>query len=109
MYKTINFSDFCDAFKGSQYENSFTYQGKQALFKHLEELEESSGQPIELDIVDLCCEYTEYETALEGAKENWYELGKNTENETEEWSLEFLKENTTVIDVAGGGVIIKDF
>lgn len=59
MKQTINFSQFSDAFHGSQYEANFTYDGKRALFDYLEELEQDCGQEIELDICAICCDYAE--------------------------------------------------
>lgn len=40
--------------------DNFSFKGKKALFDYLEQYEEGTGQEIELDIVALCCEYTEY-------------------------------------------------
>lgn len=99
MYKEINFSDFCDEFKGGQYENQFTYEGKRALFDYLEEYEENTGERIELDIVAICCDYTEYE--------NFKELQKDYEGIR---NMEELEENTTVIKIAGSdSLIIQQF
>jgi len=41
MKQTINFSQFCDAF-GESYKNSFSYEGKRALFDYLE-----GGEPLD--------------------------------------------------------------
>jgi viroplasmin and RNaseH domain-containing protein len=59
MKQTINFSQFCDAFHGSQYKENFSYQGKRALFDYLEEYEQDCGNEIELDICSICCDYAE--------------------------------------------------
>lgn len=64
MIKTINFSDFCDSFSDT-YKNNFTYKGKRALFDYLEQLEEDTSTPIELDPIALCCDYTEYDNMEE--------------------------------------------
>ena len=61
MIQTVNRCAFHDAFKGTNYENNFSYKGLNALFDFLEEYEESTGDQIELDIVALCCDYTEEE------------------------------------------------
>ena len=62
MIQTINRFDFEDAFnKSDTYKNNFTYEGKKALFDYLEQYEEDTGEQIELDIIALCCDYTEYE------------------------------------------------
>lgn len=101
MKQRVNFSDFCDAFWGN-YKDNFTYEGKRALFDYLEEYEESTGEEIELDIVALCCEYTEYESAVDCTKEY------GDEKRSEEKALAWLRDNTQVIEF-GGGIIIQDF
>ncbi len=112
MKKTINFYEFCDEF-GEYRKNQFSYKGKKALFEYLEQYEEETGEEIELDIIALCCEYTEYETAIECAKEyndflTEEELKELGEEEAEEEALEYLKNKTQVIEFEGG-IIIQDF
>tara|TARA_R110000782_G_scaffold117122_1_gene207206 strand:- start:792 stop:1118 length:327 start_codon:yes stop_codon:yes gene_type:complete len=65
MYQTINFYDFERAFINSRRENQFTHLAKQELFNWLECLEDDQGKPIELDIISLCCEFTEFESIQE--------------------------------------------
>lgn len=59
MKKIINFWDFRKAFEDydrlNQFENTL---GK--LFDYLEEVEESTGEEIELDVIGLCCDFTEW-------------------------------------------------
>lgn len=112
MYTTINFSQFCDSFSEDR-QNQFSYEGKQALFEYLESYEEDIGEEIELDVIALCCEYTEYETALEVAVNystflDEEELKELDEEEKEEEALEFLRDNTQVIEF-DKGIIIQDF
>lgn len=112
MYQTITFSQFCDSFSEDR-QNQFSYEGKQALFEYLESYEEDIGEEIELDVIALCCEYTEYETALEVAVNystflDEEELKELDEEEKEEEALEFLRDNTQVIEF-DKGIIIQDF
>jgi hypothetical protein len=58
MYQTVNFNMFHDAFKAIRPDN-FSYEGLKALFEHLEQYEEDSGVPIKLDVIALCCEFSE--------------------------------------------------
>ena len=58
--QNINFSQFCDSFSEER-KNTFTYDGKRALFDYLEQYSEDTGADIELDIIALCCEYSEFE------------------------------------------------
>ena len=65
MKKTVNFSDFCDAFVSANRDDSFSYEGKKALFDYFEELERDCCEEIELDVIAFCCEYSEYESVQE--------------------------------------------
>ena len=62
MIKTISKSDFQDEWnRWDDRKNTFSYDGKNALYDYLEQYEEETGEKIELDIIALCCDYTEYE------------------------------------------------
>lgn len=96
MYIDIGFSQFCDAFSG-QYKDNFSYNGKRALFDYLESVEED-GEAIELDTVGLCCDFTEYADFQEVQRD--YPFIKNVDQ---------LRDNTSVIEIEGGGLIIQQF
>lgn len=103
MKITLTFSMFCDEFnRFDDRKNTFTYNGKRALFDYLEELEQSTGEEIEIDVIALCCDYVEYDSVIEAANEY-------SEFTDEKEAREYLEERTTVIDVDGGGVIIQNF
>lgn len=111
MKQTVNFFQFCDSFSDT-YKNNFSYEGKRALFDYLEQYEEETGEEIELDTVALCCEYSEYESAKEAAEQYNGAVEDNkdfNEEDRERASLAWLEDQTTVIPVDGGGVIIQDF
>ena len=126
MKQTINFSQFVDAFWDT-YKGNFTYAGKRALFDYLEEYEDSTDEEVELDIVALCCEYAEYESAWDAMLQyqahdmpncgEGGELGEVVEGDDlievdakcESAARAWLENKTTVIDVEGGGVIIAQF
>ena len=61
MKQAISMYDFERAFVGMNRKENFSYLGKKALFEYLEDLAESTGEEIELDVIALCCEFTEYE------------------------------------------------
>ena len=69
MYQSINFHRFQDAFQNMNRGNNFSYEGLQALFNYLEQLEEDTGEQLELDVIALCCEYSEIEEDEEAFKE----------------------------------------
>jgi hypothetical protein len=104
MYKEINQCDFIDTFQKSEtYKNNFSYDGLVALFEYFEQYEESTGERIELDVVAICCEYSEYSSAIKVMKE----YAPNT-NPTEAEALAWLQNRTQVIQF-DRGVIIADF
>lgn len=84
MVKTISMYDFERAFVDMNRANNFSYEGKKALFEYLEELEESTGTPLELDVIALCCEYSEYASLAEFQKDysKDYESIEDIEGET---------------------------
>lgn len=61
MIQTITKSEFSTAFHRSGRGDNFTYKGLNALYDYLEEYECSTGEQTELDVVELCSEYNEYE------------------------------------------------
>jgi len=100
MYKTINFSQFCDEW--NQWEDrkdTFSYEGKKALFDYLEELEgPDTVNGIELDIVALCCDWNEYDS-IEDVIDNYDQIK----------DLEDLQDHTTVLECSNGHLLIANF
>ena len=58
MKTTVNFSYFVDSFKSMDRYDSFGYQALRVIFDYLEELENSTGEEIEFDVIAICCDYT---------------------------------------------------
>lgn len=85
MKKTINYQDFRREFEEYDRLSNFP-EGLRALWDFLEQYEEDTEEEIELDVIALCCDYTEekLETVL---KEHNLD------------SLEELQDHTTVIMV----------
>ena len=61
MKQSVNFTDFTKAFHDYGRGTQFTYEGLKALFEHLEDYEDDTGEEIELDVIALCCDYVEYD------------------------------------------------
>lgn len=117
MKEEISFSQFCDRFRDMNRDNNFSYEGKKALFDYLEALEEDTDTEIELDIIALCCEYSEYEDMEEFLKDYSNTLIKTDRDDFEkddeegykEALLEELEEHTTVIKIDDDKFIIQCF
>lgn len=61
MKRTIDEYDFVKAFDDYGRGNNFSRLGRFALYDYLTEYEEETGVEIELDVIVLCCGFTEYE------------------------------------------------
>lgn len=109
MYQSVTFSDFVDAFRVMDRRDQFSYDGLRALFDYIEEYEDSTGESIELDVIALCCEYSEYGSAVECATEfGWARDPDLDDEENAEDALDWLRDRTIVIE-HDSGIIIQDF
>jgi len=59
MKQSIGFIEFCNAFDAYGRSEQFSYEAQRALFDYLEDYEESTGEELELDVIALCCDYSE--------------------------------------------------
>jgi len=120
MKKTISFHEFQRDFQDVRPDN-FSYDGLKALFDYLEDLSDDCGTEIELDVIAICCEFSEYDSAMEAAREHgndYYPLlyddddnereEEEVEEEADAYFIEWLQERTQVIPF-DGGVIIQDY
>ena len=99
MIQTINEYQFADAFHKAGRGNQFSHEGLKALYDDLIIYEESSGDPIELDVIALCCDYSEYES-LKDFQEDY---GDDYQ------SIDEIGQATTVIMIDDTSFIIQNF
>lgn len=93
MCTVVTLDSFREAFKRCGLEKQFSYDGQGALFNHLQELEDETGEGIELDAIALCCDYTE--STIDEAPD-----------ETGVDGMQDLRESTDVIEIPGTDRII---
>lgn len=72
MKTTINEYDFVRAFDEMNRSDNFSRAGRFALYDYLTEYEEETGVELELDVIALCCDFTEWES-LDEFRENYGE------------------------------------
>lgn len=107
MYKTISLFDFRQTFSVYGRRYNFSDSGLDALFNHFEQMEEDTGEQIELDVIAICCEFSEYNSALEamGGYTNMDEYGDIDEDDALEW----LNDRTFVLECDNGHIVIQNF
>ena len=117
MHITVDFPMFADAFRRMGREDQFSREALEALFEYIENYEEDTGIRVELDVLGLCCEFTEYTTAVEAASDYGFtsELEAEDYNSQEDFeeakeseAREWLEDRTIVIDF-DSGLIIQNF
>ena len=83
----------------------WTRSGALALAEYLENIEEDTGETMELDVVAIRCDFSEYPSAVEA--HNDITSGHDLTDDDEETALERMREIGQVI-VFNGGVIISN-
>jgi hypothetical protein len=59
MKATVYLSDFRAAFNRAGRGDQFSYEGLELIYDYLDEYERDSGEEIELDVIAICCEWSE--------------------------------------------------
>lgn len=109
LVRNIGFCEFCDAFRDADRNDNFTYQGKRALFDYLEEYSESTGEPVELDVIALCVEYNEddIDTIIQ---EYSIDVSEAIDDEDKtDIVREYLNDNTLVVGETPSGFVFACF
>lgn len=96
MIQTINLYQFREAFRLHERTN-FSYEGLEVLFNHLEQWENDTGEQWVLDVIGLCCEFSEL--SLSELLDSYTDITDEPltdDNEAELLSIatDYLNENT---------------
>lgn len=97
IVQTVNEYDFLNAFTSIRPDN-FSREALFAMYEAFEEYSDDSGIPFDLDVIGVCCEYSEFES-LEELKASYTDIE----------SLGDLHDRTMVIELDNGGLVIQDF
>lgn len=109
IVQTLNVYQFRDAFMQSSRKDQFSYEALTAIFEYLEEYSDSTGEPVELDIVGICCEWSEM-TWQEVAQCYDVDLSQCTDDDERIGEVEdFLFQNTQYVEVSEGNFVFIQF
>jgi hypothetical protein len=109
MLQRITLNEFVDAFRRAGRENQFSWKAKKALFEYLEQLEEDTGVPIELDVVALCCDYQEADVSEIISDYGLDASSCKDDDDRRELVEKFLGERTNVIWHDGDVFLFQQF
>lgn len=108
IIQTITKYDFIDAFKQSSRKDQFSYEALEAIFDYLEEYSDSTGEPVEFDIVGICCDWTEAHWS-DIAKDYNIDLFDVEDDDKCEAVLQYLWDNTQAVELSDGMIIYVNF
>lgn len=103
MKITVTESIFLEQFKRIR-PNDFSREALTALFEQLQNIDDYQGEEMELDVIEVCSTWTEFDTALEAAEAHGMKASID-----EQEALEFLQKNTNVMELRSGGVVVMNF
>jgi len=87
----------------------WSYEAAHALAEHYEEMEQESGEEMELDAVAIRCEWTEYKTAHEIAEA--YDIAfDGDESDVEDEVIDYILDRSYLIKLPKGvGYLVRQF
>ena len=106
MIQTVNNSDFHNAFHRMDRGSQFSYEALNLIYEYLEQFEEQTGEQIELDVISICCDYSE---------ELWQDIAKSYDIDLSDWEtdedrqqavIDYLNEHTQYLGITDSGSIV---
>jgi hypothetical protein len=105
MHTTINSADqFRNAFRDRGRESHFSYEGLDMLFNHFED----NVPDMELDVVAICCGYSE-EHIAEVIQKYSIDVEGLAYDEIENTVMDYLNNHTSVVGISLSGVVYASF
>lgn len=123
MRVTVDERMFRDMFIDYNRKDNFSAEGSRLLFEYLEQLEQDTGEEMELDVIALCCDYSELtfeEFAREYCLETNYDEPLDVDDEGDNISIthklsdeelkeaieEYISENTTLVGFTDDNTVV---
>jgi hypothetical protein len=118
MKQTLTTHDIATALHSDEY-GGWSWAGALALAEYLEEYEEDCGEELELDVVAIRCDYSEYKSLSEwidgywGNTDHWAGMGIDPEgtvdqDEKDDLIREYIRDHGQLVEF-DGGVIVSAF
>jgi hypothetical protein len=108
MKTTVYLNEFRDYFNQVR-PNNFSYEGLGILFEYLEQYEEDTGEELELDVIAICCDFSE-EDFTDIAKSYDIELDEEADEEDQMQTVaDYLTDEGVYIGQTGTSIIYRVF
>ena len=108
MKQTINKYQFQDAFKAVRPDN-FSYEAVDLLSDYFEEYEKDTGEELELDVIAICCDFSE--DSVQNIIDNYTidVSGCDGEEEIKQAVIEYIFDSTAYIGETEKGLVYQQF
>lgn len=108
MKTTVGKYDFRQAFSDAGRKEQFSYEALDLLFEYFEQVEDDTGEEIELDVISICCDYAEG-TVDEIAESYDIDLDECDDDEKKDAVREYLNNETMIVGETSDGFIYAQF
>ena len=114
MKTTVSKYDFERAFVTADRKENFSYEALGLLFDYFEDYEEQTGEEIELDVIAICCDYTE-DTVANIARDYSIDLNdadpedEDYEDQCRQIVFDYLSDRTSVVGDTADGIVYLSF
>jgi hypothetical protein len=107
MKQTINLSQFRDAFNRMDRGSQFSYEGLEVLFDYFEQYEQEFEEELELDVIAICCEYSEM--TIQEIIDS-YDIEVDYSEDVYSQVLDYLEHRTVIVgDTSKSTIIFAQF
>jgi hypothetical protein len=117
MKQTLTTYDIAEALINDEY-GGWSRAGAFAMAEHLEQYEEDTGEELDLDVVAIRCDYSEFDGLLEWAKDYHTqdqfngifedEIDSGDEDDLDEAIRDYINDQGQLIEF-DGGIIVSSF
>jgi hypothetical protein len=105
MKQTIHQSNFIDAFHDYDRYDQFGYAALCSLFDYFQDIEDDTGEEMELDVIAICCDYS-IDTVRDIASNYRIDIEGMDDDEAKDVIVEYLNDHTIVVDSDCEGKIL---
>ena len=107
MKQTINLEQFQQTFTDWGCSDNFSYEALEVLYDWFEELDADCGTDTELDVIAICCEFSEA-TANDIAVDYQIDVDDMNDDERLETVLHYLNYHTTVCGETSDTIVYQN-
>ena len=108
MKTTVHFDDFRHAFNSIRPDN-FSREGLEQLFDYFESYEKDTGEEIELDVIAICCDFSE--DSFENISDLYgIEIDVEDDEESQKQQvIDFLQSEGAYVGDSINGIVYRQF